>query len=210
MIPLLPGLSMPSCLRDASPDAWGRRVIINRRLQLTGADAAAAELDELTYLLESGSDRTGALDFQTSPVNYVARQGRNPTLQELISAAEEVERGVPLQASLAQALQHGTSIGGARPKAQIEDGDRKYIAKFSASNDLYNVVKAEFVAMRLAARAGLDVSPVRLAEALGKDVLLVERFDRVRHGQRWRRRATVPRRARPPSRRWCRRRRRPA
>jgi serine/threonine-protein kinase HipA len=56
-LPLLTGLNMPGCIRDASPDAWGRRVIINRAMGLTGAAAAAIELDELTYLhaaLESG------------------------------------------------------------------------------------------------------------------------------------------------------------
>lgn len=59
-LPLLPGLSMPGCLRDASPDAWGRRVIINKALGLKGVAADSATLDELTYLLESGSDRIGA------------------------------------------------------------------------------------------------------------------------------------------------------
>src|SRR5690349_16595519 len=64
VLPLPAGLSMPNCLRDAAPDAWGRRVIINRRLGAKAGDANAADLDELTYLLESGSDRIGALDFQ--------------------------------------------------------------------------------------------------------------------------------------------------
>ena len=63
-LPLMPGLSMPNSIRDAAPDAWGRRVIINRMLGRKGKDIDPAELDELTYLLESGSDRTGALDFQ--------------------------------------------------------------------------------------------------------------------------------------------------
>ena len=54
-IALLPGMDMPSCIRDASPDAWGRRVLINRKFGLKGAAAADADLDELTYLLESGS-----------------------------------------------------------------------------------------------------------------------------------------------------------
>ena len=62
-LPLLPGLSMPNCLRDAAPDAWGRRVVINRLLGLKGVKADSAQLDDLTYLLESGSDRIGALDF---------------------------------------------------------------------------------------------------------------------------------------------------
>jgi len=60
-----------------------------------------------------------------------------------------------LSPELDQALFHGSSIGGARPKALIEDQGKKYIAKFSSSTDLYNVVKAEFIAMRLATLAGL-------------------------------------------------------
>ncbi|WP_163030898.1 HipA domain-containing protein, partial [Pseudomonas viridiflava] len=54
----------------------------------------------------------------------------------------------------------------------------KYIAKFSASNDRVNVVKNEFIAMRLAEKCGIDVARVALEHALGKDVLLIERFDR--------------------------------
>ena len=89
------------------------------------------------------------------------------------------------------ALFHGSSIGGARPKALIESGSRKFIAKFSATNDTYAVVKAEFVAMRLAARLGLDVAHVELMAAGGKDVLLVRRFDREATAAGWARRATV-------------------
>ena len=190
-IPLIAGLSMPSCLRDASPDAWGRRVLINRKLGVKGADAFEFELDELTYLLESGSDRIGALDFQMSASQYVPRQTKQPSLEELQTAAEKVEKGVPLSPELDQALLHGTSLGGARPKVLLDDGKRKYIAKFSANNDLYSVVKAEFIAMRLARKAGLNVASVALRTAMGKDVLVIERFDRVAEGDQWRRRAMV-------------------
>jgi len=65
------------------------------------------------------------------------------------------------------------------------------VAKFSSSSDTYSVVKAEYIAMRIAALAGLSVAPVRLVHASGKDVLLVERFDRVAEGATWRRRAMV-------------------
>lgn len=191
ILPLLPGLDMPSCIRDASPDAWGRRVIINRKLGLKGDGAEGVELDELTYLLESGSDRIGALDFQASPTAYLPRQRRSPSLGELLQSAERVEKGVPLHPELDQALQHGTSLGGARPKALVDTPTHHYIAKFSAGGDLHNVVKAEYVAMRLAAEIGLSVAPVRLERALGKDVLLVERFDREKVEGGWARRAMV-------------------
>ena len=185
------GLKMPNCIRDASPDAWGRRVIINRKFGKRGVDADNAELSELVYLLESGSDRTGALDFQISPSEYVPRQRTNATLEELLLSAKKVENGIPLTPELDQALQHGSSIGGARPKALIDDDDRKYIAKFSGSSDTYSVVKIEYLAMRLAKHIGLDVAPVRMTRASGKDVLLIERFDRVKADDDWTRRAMV-------------------
>ena len=61
----------------------------------------------------------------------------------------------------------------------MQDGGREFVAKFSASTDTYDIVKAEYAVMRLAALAGLRVAPVMLRRVMGKDVLLVERFDRV-------------------------------
>jgi len=190
-IPPEPGLSMAGCLRDGAPDAWGRRVILNRTFGIKGKDTDIGAIDELTYLLESGSDRIGALDFQLSPTDYVPRMAQAATLEELLTAAEKVEKGIALTPELDQALFHGSSLGGARPKAMIEDGDKKLIAKFSSFSDTYNVVKAEFIAMRLAAKAGLNVAPVRLTHVAGKDVLLVERFDRLRTDEGWQRKAMV-------------------
>ena len=92
LIPLLPGLNMPACIRDGSPDAWGRRVIINRKLGTNGAKADAEQLDELTYLLESGSDRIGALDFQRSATTYVPRKTENATLEQLVEAPISLRR----------------------------------------------------------------------------------------------------------------------
>jgi len=191
LLPLPAGLSLPGCLRDAAPDAWGRRVILNRLFGREAHDADPVMLDELSYLLQSGSDRIGALDFQTSATTFVAREGSGASLKELLESAERVEAGLPLSPALAQAMQHGTSIGGARPKATLTDHGRKRIAKFSSSTDVYPVVKAEFVAMRLAALAGIDAAQVELVQVAGKDVLLVERFDRIPDEGRWRRRAVV-------------------
>ena len=190
-LPLLNGLKIPGCVRDASPDAWGRRVIINRNFGLKADGADTNELDELTYLLESGSDRTGALDFQESPAEYVPRSPLNTTLQELLQSADRVEQGIPLTPELDQALLHGSSIGGARPKALIENDGVKFIAKFSSRSDIYNVIKAEFIAMRLAALSGLNVTPVQLVKAAGKDVLLVKRFDRDYSQKGWARKLMV-------------------
>jgi serine/threonine-protein kinase HipA len=59
VLPLLNDLEMPNCIRDAAPDSWGQRVIINKQFGLKGRDAYTGSLDVLTYLLESGSDRIG-------------------------------------------------------------------------------------------------------------------------------------------------------
>ncbi len=173
---------LPGCIADAGPDAWGRRVILNRRV---GRDAIdTTDLGPLTYLLESGSDRIGALDFQLSASKYVARTAGSATLTELAESAERVEQGIPLSLALDQALLHGSSVGGARPKALLSEGARRLIAKFSSSTDPYPVVRGEFVAMELARRAGLNVAGTELTQALGKDVLLIDRFDRPASGGR--------------------------
>ena len=187
----LAGLTLAGCLRDGAPDAWGRRVIINRLFGHKGEDIGVGQLGELTYLLESGSDRIGALDFQTSSSRFEPRLGTQVSLEELLSVAEHVEKGVPIASELEQAVLHGTSLGGARPKAAIETDTRKFIAKFSSSNDITNVVKAEFVAMRMASTLGLNVARAQLKRAGGKDVLLIERFDRVKTERGWKRKAMV-------------------
>lgn len=190
-LPLLAGLTMPGCIRDAAPDAWGRRVILNRTFGVKGDEVAKLDLSELTFLLESGSDRIGALDFQFSPTKYEPRSPSHATLEELVQSAERVEKGIPLTPELDQALHHGSSIGGARPKALIEDGAVKHVAKFSSSTDLYSVVKGEFIAMRLAAMCGIHAASVSLVRAAHKDVLIIERFDRVKVEGGWQRKSMV-------------------
>lgn len=191
VIPLLKGLIIPGCIRDAAPDVWGRRVIINTLTGQKGQAINVDQFDELTYMLESGSDRIGALDFQLSATEYCPRIATNATLDELLQSAERVEKGIALTPELDQAIQYGSAIGGARPKALIDDEDKKYIAKFPLTNDTYSVVKVEFIAMRLAQLAGLDVAPVTLTQAMGKDVLLTERFDRIRVENGWQRKGMV-------------------
>ncbi|MCZ7451327.1 type II toxin-antitoxin system HipA family toxin [Agrobacterium rhizogenes] len=185
------GLPMASCIRDGSPDAWGRRVIINRLTAKKPDAAGVPEISELTFLLQSGSDRIGALDFQASATEYVPRLAAQASLDELLEAASLIEKGAPLPPALDQVLNHGTSIGGARPKALIDDGAKKFIAKFSASNDTYSVVKAEFIAMRLASACGLNAASVSMTRAAQKEVLLIERFDRIHTTGGWTRQAMV-------------------
>lgn len=175
------GLTIAGCLEDAGPDSWGQRINLHR----LGLDARGdtAGLDPITYFLESGSNRIGALDFQASATDYEPRSGGG-TLDEMVDAAARFDAGEEFSAEMHQALQGGTSLGGARPKVLLDGGDRQYIAKLSRPRDPYPVVKAEAVAMDLARRVGLDVANTSVTEALGHDVLLVERFDRTEAGER--------------------------
>lgn len=179
-----PGMDVAGVIRDAGPDAWGQRVVMRR---LTGRhdvrDQYPSDLPLLTYLLESGSDRPGCLDFQASADTYAPRTA-DATLEQLQQAATAVDEAAPIDESLQAALQAGSSVGGARPKATLVNGGRRLIAKFSSATDTYSAIKAEAVAMELARRVGLRVADTELVRVGGRDVLLVERFDRGPGGTR--------------------------
>ncbi len=174
----LDGLTIPGCIRDAGPDSWGQRVVMRHLLGAGSRDRDPIVLSALTYLLESGSNRIGALDFQERSDVYASREQTGATLSELLEAADRIAEGRPLPPALDLALLHGSTVGGARPKALVKDGDRELIAKFSSSTDTYAIVKGEFVAMQLASCAGLNAARVELKRVMDRDVLLVQRFDR--------------------------------
>jgi len=185
------GMIIPSSIRDAAPDSWGRRVI--ERMQYSSRQNATAnfDLDELTYLLESDSDRIGALDFQRSSSKYQPRISVPVSLVDLQEAADRISQGLPLPPALANALMHGSSPGGARPKALIDNPGTKAIAKFSLSTDSLPFVKAEFVAMQIAALAGMDVAKTSITKAAHRDVLIVDRFDRESSENGWLRKGMI-------------------
>ncbi len=163
---------MHSVIRDAAPDAWGRRVLLYRLEQ--------DNITELDYLLNAGPDRIGALVIQKSSDHCQIREAQTATLDQLVEAAELIENGQPLPDALSSALLHGSSVGGARPKALLYDNQSNWIAKFSSGTDPYPVVRSELAAMWLAGQCDIQVPAVRMVESMGKDVLLVERFDRIR------------------------------
>lgn len=98
---------------------------MNKSLSVAGKRGETPHHDELMYLLESGSDRIGALDFQLSSSSYVDREFPFATLEELQKSAERVENGVPLSFELDQALFHGTSLGGGPTKGVYRIGRQK-------------------------------------------------------------------------------------
>jgi serine/threonine-protein kinase HipA len=170
-------------LRDAGPDHWGRR-IIERHL-------GKPDLGELDYLLHAPDDRAGALGFGLAPVPPGPRRHFNKTLDlaRLQAVADAIVADGPLPDGedgdqIQKLLQVGTSMGGARPKAVVEDADGLWIAKFNRLDDKWNNARVEHAMLTLGRTCGLTTAECRLVEVGGRDVLLVKRFDRekVRQG----------------------------
>lgn len=184
-IPLAEGVFQPrsgemhSVIRDAAPDTWGRRVLLYKLNR--------EALTELDYLLMAGPDRIGALDIHESPEKYQPQYAPAVTLEQLVTAADYIDRGQPLPEALNATLIHGSSVGGSRPKALLADDKKRWIAKFSSSTDQYPVIRSELAAMWLAGQCRIRVPEVRLVESMGKDVLLIERFDRINTDAGWQR-----------------------
>lgn len=164
---------IPRALADAGPDLWGRRV-----LEYQGTHIES----ELDYLLSGGGDRIGAFEF-TPSTDPPAPPAPSATYEQLQSAAVSVEREQPLSPELEQALQHGTSIGGARPKATAVDGHRRLIVKLSSTTDTWPIVRLEAAGLALARQCRIPTPPAEVLTLDGKDVLLVERFDRLHNGE---------------------------
>lgn len=163
-------------LRDAAPDAWGRRVLLYRLKMSATTDTQ--ELSEIDYLLHGNEHRIGALHFQTSADTYCPSSVISATLEELYQAAEAINQGQSISNHLLDVLQHGTSIGGARPKATLMQDNQAWIAKFSTQTDFFPAVRQEALGMELARRLHINTAKTELHHVLGKDVLLVKRFDR--------------------------------
>jgi serine/threonine-protein kinase HipA len=137
-----------------------------------------AKLDELDLLLHVHGDRIGALEFSPSATECHAAAPPVVTLADLEAAARGVQEGATLPQHLLDVLLHGTSIGGARPKAAVDIDGRQWIAKFSSTTDQYRVVRWEAASLTLALAAGIRVPTHQLKQVNGRDTLLVERFDR--------------------------------
>lgn len=170
-------------LRDASPDYWGRRVI-QRHL-------GKAQPGEMEYLLYSPDDRAGALGFGLNQVPPAPKRAFNQTLDlaNLQAIADKIvaDEEAPAAAANADAAQQvenlmliGTSMGGARPKAVVEDEAGLWIAKFNRPDDDWNSARVEHAMLLLGRACGLTTAESRVEVVGGRDVLLVKRFDRER------------------------------
>ena len=165
---------IPGAVRDAAPDAWGRRVIANTLQQ------SPADLQEIDYLLHGPQDGAGYLSFGLKAEPPAPKRHYNQTrqLDELIAASQAIEQGKRVAGHVLAQLDPGTSMGGARPKATIEDGQRLWLGKFPSKDDRVNLQRVEFATLDLARRCGLNVTHARLQSVGQSDVLMLQRFDR--------------------------------
>ena len=165
---------IPGAVRDAGPDAWGRRVIEHK------LERSPGDLEEIDYLLNGPQDGAGYLSFglKLEPPVPKRRYNRTHQLAELIEVAEAIEEGKRVPVHLLEQLEPGTSMGGARPKATIEDDHRLWVGKFPEKADRCNVQRIEYATIELARRCGIAACNARIEPIGGRDVLMVERFDR--------------------------------
>lgn len=177
-------------LRDASPDYWGRR-IIERHFGSPGPD-------ELDYLLYSPDDRAGALGFGLNKEPPAPRRKFNRTLDlgrlQAFADAIVADEELPHEHDARQARElmiEGTSMGGARPKAVVEDDDSLWIAKFNLPDDKWNHARVERSMLELARACGMQSAESKPATIGDRDVLLVKRFDREPAGAAGYRRARM-------------------
>ena len=177
-------------IRDSMPDFWGRRVIER--------NAGFAELVEFDYLMQGPDDRAGALGFGLGVEPPGPRRQFNRTLDlaDLQRAADTIvdddrEGAEPAGDRVEELLLLGTSMGGARPKAVVDDGEGLWIAKFNRIDDRWNHARIEHGMLALARACGLNVTDSRTATVGGRDVLLVCRFDRDRTDAGYRRHRMV-------------------
>lgn len=164
-----------SVLLDAGPDSWGRREI----------DQWIGPQTDLSYLWHAAGDQVGAIAFSLTPDVKPFNAGFNgfpsTTLHDLLEFSELLENNLPIPDKFNSLLKVGTSAGGARPKATLLHKQRQWLAKFPSTSDPVDLPSnptLEKTALDLAEIAGLDVPRRELIHVAGKDVLLVERFDR--------------------------------
>ena len=169
-------------IRDAAPDGWGQYLMYKAM-----GDRLPSEID---LILASGEHRVGALAFgptsaqpeRITPWGDGPAPGEEFTLAELAEAAERAQHVDELDENLRALLAAGSSLGGARPKAATKIGDQPWIAKFQKRGDSFPECRVELATMRLASECGLDVPPLDFRCVLDRDIYLIERFDRIPHG----------------------------
>lgn len=194
-----PGKDIFGCFSDALPDRWGR-TLINRWEQILAKEEnrPMRRLSSFDYLIGiEDFSRMGAFRFKESingdyiNASEILRIPPLTDIRELIAASSEIEKSedenrLPEMRWIAQLVQPGSSLGGARPKASVIDENRILcIAKFPSRKDDYDVGLWEHFSHLLAKKAGVNAAETRVISTSDKyHTLLSRRFDRREEGKR--------------------------
>ena len=187
------------CFSDALPDRWGRTLLL-RREQIAAVEEKRPVLRLSSFDFLTGIDdfsRMGGFRFKETldgefiNVSELLKIPPLTDIRELIAASAEIEKCeennmLPDRKWIAQLVQPGTSLGGARPKANVIDTDKTlYVAKFPSRKDDYDVGLWEHFSHLLATKAGINtVNTKVLATGEKYHTFLSQRFDRTSEGKR--------------------------
>ena len=194
-----PGKDIFGCFSDALPDRWGRTLLL-RREQLVAAEEKRPIRRLSSFDFLTGIDdfsRMGGFRFKEDldgEFINVSESLKIPPLtdiRELIAASAEIEKCeennmLPDRKWIAQLVQPGISLGGARPKANVIDTDKTlYVAKFPSRKDDYDAGLWEHFSHLLATKAGINAATTKVLTTGEKyHTLLSQRFDRTQEGKR--------------------------
>ena len=181
---------------DSTPDRWGRVLLERKEAEMARLEnRKVRNLFETDYLLGvfDGS-RMGALRFKIDPegdfLDNDADMATPPwtSLRDLENASLNLEDCPEVQQSkwLRMLVAPGSSLGGARPKANVLDKDGSlWIAKFPSRKDRCDVGAWEAVCCEMARRSGINVSDFKIERFSDKyHTFLTKRFDRTAEGKR--------------------------
>tara|TARA_R110002095_G_scaffold5114_6_gene12166 strand:+ start:3776 stop:5032 length:1257 start_codon:yes stop_codon:yes gene_type:complete len=176
---------------DSMPDTWGKTLMKRREAQDARADERKAKtLYEIDYLLGVYDEsRMGALRFKTDPDGpFLDNDDQNPTppwsslgdLQEAVRHLENDSESETIRKWIAVLIAPGSSLGGARPKANILGKDNDlWIAKFPSKTDTVDKAAWEFLTYKLAIACGIEMAESKIEQISGVfHTFLTKRFDR--------------------------------
>lgn len=164
------GGALPLTFRDALPDSWGRRVLEAQ---------FGRTLPDIDVLLLTNADRVGAMVFaEQLPIQSEFSVVDLISLDDLADAVHQLEFSMEITPEMKRLLQCGGTLGGARPKATFIHDKVRWMAKFPARGDEYDVEVLEASTLTLARRCGIEVSEFFVQPLHTGHALLLRRFDR--------------------------------
>ncbi len=173
---------------DSAPDRWGTLLMLRQEARLAKIEERQARTLNMSNFLLMVNDytRQGALRFSKNRDDSIfyttySKDHIPPlvNLRSLIAASNRLIQGKEQPQDIKDLFEPGSSLGGARPKAVVSAPDNTLlIAKFPSPDDDWDVEAWEYLSLTMAKRSGINTPDFKLKKVMGKNVLLLKRFDR--------------------------------